>query len=432
MIMALGFPTRYAEKMPELDVLILSNGPGEVSTWVRPVVAALRRRLPDIEQMRVSVVLSPCANASGREAAIAASFPGVNRVQGPAHFFKFLLTGKTAENWDWRPEGVVVFLGGDQVYPLIISRRLGYRSVIYAEWDARWHRWIDAFGCMKPEILEQVKPEQRHKFQVIGDLMADVDPQENPAIADQLALTADTELIGMMPGSKKTKLSLGVPFLLAAADRIARDRPQVKFVIPVAPMLSLEALAAYADPAQNPDMAYIEGSRGTLVLDENVPRLRTPAGTDVLLWQALPAYDLMSRFDFCLTTIGANTAELGSLGVPMMVLIPSQKLDVMKAWDGIPGILANLPLVGNSFAKLINRLVLRTVLQAGKLFAWPNIWAGKEIVPERVGRITPANIAAEVVNYLEHPEQLATIRQHLRAVRGQAGAAEKLADLVLQ
>ncbi|PSN17324.1 lipid-A-disaccharide synthase [filamentous cyanobacterium CCP5] len=417
--------------MADLDVLILSNGPGEVSTWVRPVVAALRRRLPDSEQMRISVVLSPCANASGREAAIAASFPGVNRVQGPEQFFRFLLTGKTAEGWDWRPEGVVVFLGGDQVYPLIISKRLGYRSVIYAEWDARWHRWIDAFGCMTPEILDQVKPAQRHKFQVIGDLMADVDSQVNSSVAKQLDLAPDTELIGMMPGSKKNKLGLGVPFLLAVADHIRRDRPQAKFVIPVAPMLSLEAIAAYGDPAQNPDMAYIEGSSGTLVLDKEMPKLRTPAGTDILLWQAHPAYDLMGQFDFCLTTIGANTAELGSLGVPMMVLIPSQKLDVMKAWDGIPGILANLPLVGSGFAKLINRLVLQTIFKEGKLFAWPNIWAGKEIVPERLGRITPTEIAAEVVNYLQHPDQLEAMQQNLRAVRGQAGAADKLVDLIL-
>jgi lipid-A-disaccharide synthase len=37
----------------------------------------------------------------------------------------------------------------------------------------------------------------------------------------------------------------------------------------------------------------------------------------------------------CLTTVGANTAELGSLAVPMIVLLPTQQLDAMRAWDGL-------------------------------------------------------------------------------------------------
>ena len=175
--------------MAAADLLILSNGPGEISTWVRPVVKALRRRLPDSEQVRISVVLSPCANASGREAAIARSFPEVNRVQAAEHFFPFLLFGKTADPWDWHPHGVVLFLGGDQFYPLVIGKRLGYRTVIYAEWDARWHRWIDRFGCMQPATVEAAPLQFRHKCDVIGDLMADVgaDIELSEDIRQQLA-----------------------------------------------------------------------------------------------------------------------------------------------------------------------------------------------------------------------------------------------------
>ncbi|MEO1182357.1 MAG: hypothetical protein AAFX51_16255, partial [Cyanobacteria bacterium J06636_28] len=43
-----------------VDVLILTNGPGEVSTWVKPVVQQLRKREPDHGQLRLSVMLSPC------------------------------------------------------------------------------------------------------------------------------------------------------------------------------------------------------------------------------------------------------------------------------------------------------------------------------------------------------------------------------------
>lgn len=94
------------------DILILSNGPGEVTTWLRPVVIALREQLGnDISQVRISVILSPCPHATGKEARIAKSYPQVNRVQAPEHFWEFVFTGKTAENWDWRKKGVVIFLG---------------------------------------------------------------------------------------------------------------------------------------------------------------------------------------------------------------------------------------------------------------------------------------------------------------------------------
>ncbi|MGV0029477.1 lipid-A-disaccharide synthase, partial [Phormidesmis priestleyi ANT.L61.2] len=62
--------------MTQVDILILSNGPGEVTTWVRPVVRALRQQLGDDHSLvRISVILSPCPNATGKEAAIARSYP---------------------------------------------------------------------------------------------------------------------------------------------------------------------------------------------------------------------------------------------------------------------------------------------------------------------------------------------------------------------
>lgn len=430
-----------AEPQPAVDILILSNGPGEISTWVRPVVRSLRQRQRDPAQLRISIVLSPCANASGREAEIARALPGVDRVQGPADFFRFLLLGQTAESWTWANQGAVLFLGGDQIYPVLLGRRLGYRTIVYAEWEARWHRWIDRFGTMKPEIGQQARPEYQPKFTVVGDLMADVDgrsPLPAPLLsALGLESTAGAaspgEIIGLMPGSKKDKLELGVPLSLAVADKIRQARPQTRFVILVAPLLPLTTLAAYADRAHNAAaIELVDGATATLVHQGEIALLKTASGTEIYLWQGHPAYDVMGQFSLCLTTIGANTAELGSLAVPMLVLLPTQKLDAMKAWDGLPGILANLPLVGSPLARLINRLALKTILKEGRLFAWPNLWAKRQIVPELIGQITPQQVSDRVLDYLAHPETLEAMRQELQAVRGQPGAAAKLADLVLE
>lgn len=408
-----------------VDILILSNGPGEVTTWVRPVVQSLRQQLgEDRDQVRISVVLSPCPNATGKEAAIARSYPQVDRVQEAKHFFPFLLSGKTAENWDWRDKGVVLFLGGDQFYTVIIGKRLGYRTVVYAEWDARWHNWIDRFGVMQPQIATKASPKYADKFTVVGDLMAEaqeagkIEKDSKPKI----------ELIGILPGSKPAKLAQGVPLSLAIAQRIHAARPQTRFVIPVAPTLDLKTLARFADPNQNPLIQQFGWGSAELIIPSTseFPFFKTPSGLHVELFTQFPAYELLSQCSICITTVGANTAELGSLAVPMIVLLPTQQLDAMRSWDGLPGLLANLPGVGSFFAKAINWLVLRQ----GRLFAWPNKWANAEIVPELVGNIQPEDVADLVIDYLDHPHKLEQMRDRLRTVRGEPGAAQKLAQIL--
>lgn len=410
----------YAIKM--FDILILSNGPGEITTWVRPVVQALREQSQNQSfPARISLILSPCPNATGKEVNIARSYPEIDRVQGAEYFWQFLLLGKTQENWDWYQNGVVLFLGGDQFFTLVISKRLGYRSVIYAEWEARWWRYINRFGVMKSEILQSIPQGYQEKVEVIGDLMADV------ALSSSNSRISSDTIIGLLPGSKAAKLAQGVPLTLAIVEYLHQKRPQTRFIIPLAPTLDVQTLANFANPQYNPIIESFGGISAELYLEET-PYLKTKNNVIIEINTQFPAYNLLSNCQLCLTTVGANTAELGALAVPMIVLLPTQQLDAMRSWDGIPGILANLPGIGSIFAKIINSLVLKT----GKLFAWPNIWAKQEIVPELVGELQPEDIANLVLNYLDHPEQLETMRQRLQQVRGKPGAAQKLANIIIQ
>ncbi|MDY6941149.1 MAG: lipid-A-disaccharide synthase [Cyanobacteriota bacterium] len=430
-----------------VDILILSNGPGEVTTWVRPVVRELRRQLgDDRDRLRISVVLSPCPNASGREADIARSYREVDRVQEPQGFWRFLLRGETTQNWDWRKTGAIVFLGGDQIFPVILGLRLGYRTVVYAEWDARWHRWIDRFGVMKPQVMAGVAAKYADKFTVVGDLMADVSRSDGDRNLETLeGSSPDTtqELIGILPGSKSFKLTQGLPLSLAIAERIHYVRPQTRFVIPVAPTLDIETLAQFANPQYNSAIRPLGWTAADLKFEPDCfscgqqttsAYLETRSGLKVYLWTHRPAYNLLSRCRLCLTTVGANTAELGSLAVPMLVLMPTQQLDAMRAWDGLPGLLVNLPLVGTAMAKFVNWCAWRWLSRkaGASRLAWPNIWAQEQIVPELIGRLKPGTVARLALNYLENPQRLAAMSDRLRSVRGKPGAARKLAQLVVE
>ncbi|MEM7593351.1 MAG: lipid-A-disaccharide synthase [Cyanobacteria bacterium P01_A01_bin.83] len=430
--------------MQPTDIVILSNGPGEVATWVRPVVQQLPQILNQEISFRISVILSPCPHSTGKETAIALSYPEVDRVLPPEAFFEFLLWGKIPENWQWHSRGLVLFLGGDQFYTVIISKRLGYSSLIYAEWDARWYRFVNRFAAANQQVIEKVHQAYQHKFSVVGDLMADAASGIEPHTSNN----TDSPLIGLLVGSKPAKLFQGLPLCMAIAEKVQQhltaecgDRQalplqgrepvtQAQFVIPVAPTLDLVTLSNYANRQHNPLISALGNVDGTLMTDNEtqLSYLITSGGTKIQLLTEFPAYETLASCQLCLTTVGANTAELTTLRVPMIVMLPTQQLDAMRSWDGIPGILANLPGLGAVFAKLINWLIIRQ----NRLFAWPNIWAKQEIVPELVGKLEPKMVADLVLDYLAHPQKLQVMREHLTAVGRKTGAAKQIADIINQ
>ncbi|MCW6034740.1 lipid-A-disaccharide synthase [Spirulina subsalsa FACHB-351] len=410
-----------------VDLLILSNGPGEVTTWVRPVVECLAQQLgEERSRVRISLVLSPCTHATGKEGAIARSYPQIDRVQDAPHFWNFLLWGKTAENWDWHKRGLVLFLGGDQAFAVLLGKRLGYPIITYVEWEARWLNHVQRVGVMNEKAIAKAPPKYRTKLTIVGDLMTDVGqftPPQNP----------EEEWIGLLPGSKAMKLAQGVPFCCALVEYIHQQRPQTRFVIPVAPTLDIDTLAQFANPDYNPILSRMGNVGATLIHPdgEERPYLLTPQGVKILLWPDFPAYDILTQCRICFTTIGANTAQLAALGVPMIVGMSTQQLDAMRAWDGLPGLLANLPLFGKGFALLINWVMMQYTLKTKRLYAWPNLWAKREIVPELVGALTPEQIGKLMIDYLEHPERLEAMKGELAQVRGEGGAAQQLSQLVI-
>ena len=53
------------------------------------------------------------------------------------------------------------------------------------------------------------------------------------------------------------------------------------------------------------------------------------------------------------------------------------------------------------------------------------------IVPERIGNISPRKIAREVLFLIKNRNQLKSIRENLHKERGDKGAAEKLASIII-
>lgn len=408
------------------DLVILSNGPGEITTWVLPVVKQIRSfSTINQEKLRISLILSPCPHATGNEVDLARKFPEIDRTQGAKDFFPFLLWGKTADNWSWYSHGLVLFLGGDQFFALMIAKRLGFSSLIYAEWEARWYRYIDYFAVMQQSVIDKIPIKFHHKCILVGDLMADL-------IITNNSLSANTNniKIGLLPGSKPAKLTQGVPFLSAIASYLYQKNNQLEFIIPLAPTITAENLANYGKKKYNNLIAQLGDITTELIKINGQLFLETSTGVKIRLISEFPCYEEIAQCQLCLTTIGANTAQLGSLAMPMIVLIPTYQLTAMKSYDGIFGLLANLPIIGDIFATLINKLVIEYTLKKKKLYAWPNLWAKREIVPELIGELKVEEVGHLVLEWLENPDKLKQIKSDLQQLRGKAGASEKIAQMV--
>ena len=414
-----------ASAPPDAAVVLVSNGPGELSTWVLPLARRLHadrslRPLVAGAAVALRLVLVPCPNATGMEHRVAECWGLFERITRASQFWPLLL--RPARHGRWPRQGVVVFLGGDQFWSVLLSARLGYRHITYAEWVARWPQWNDRIAAMGVAAADRLAARWRGRCTVVGDLMADLS-----ADARCHAPLPGDEWVALLPGSKRAKLQVGMPFLLEAADRLAALRPGCRFLLPVASTTTASELLGFAGPV-NP-LARFYGAG----VPEPVPgllqggrALRTEAGTTIELVLEQPAHGVLAQCALALTTVGANTAELGALAVPMIVLVPTQHLHVMQAWDGWLGLLARLPLL---------RRLLGVALTAWRMhrrgfLAWPNIAAGRMVVPERVGDVTPAAIAEEAAQWLARPERLEGVREDLRSLRGRPGAVAQLAAMV--
>ncbi len=290
-----------AEPNPHGDacIVLVCNGPGELATWVRPLAQRLHRELPlrpltPGAPMALQLVLVPCPNATGIEHQVADRMGLFERISPAKRFWSLLLRPQRLGRWPRR--GVVVFLGGDQFWTVLLSARLGYRHITYAEWVARWPRWNDRIAAMGPAAADRLARRWQPRCQVVGDLMADL----SEAARSERPLPQG-EWVALMPGSKRAKLQVGVPFLLEAADRLAAQRPGIRFLLPVAPTTSVQELLAYGSAA-NP-IAQHYGS-GEPVLEGS--DLVTPAGSRICLVEEQPAHGVLSQCQLALTTVGVG------------------------------------------------------------------------------------------------------------------------------
>jgi lipid A disaccharide synthetase len=115
----------------------------------------------------------------------------------------------------------------------LLAKRLGYINITYAEWISRWPRWNNVIAAMNKNVKKSIPSKYRYKCKIIGDLMADITNKKEIALNLE-----EKKWIALLPGSKKAKLMVGIPFFLEMADHINKNNKNINFIIPIAPTTS--------------------------------------------------------------------------------------------------------------------------------------------------------------------------------------------------
>lgn len=401
-----------------MELVFTANSPGEVSTWLAPVVRAVRARTPEA---RISVFLVPCAFATGAEEAVVRAMGGVDRVYSPAGYWRHALTIPEVKGFD-KGRGALLYLGGDPFHAAWLARRLRLPALAYMERGSRFGRSFQEIfvpdEAARRRVVRRGVPEDR--VRIVGDLMIDaVRPQTGRSqFRAALGLDDDKPVLAVFPGSRMYEIRQALPFLLRAVEIAAEGRRELQCVVSLSPFVSPADLDVRPVPR-------LEGTRAKIVRDRERWRVVTERGLEVPAVHG-NSHDVMQAADLALTIPGSNTAEMAALGLPMVVALPLNLAETIPL-PGIAHYLERLPWVG---ARWKRALVVRRAMLA-PFVAWPNRKAGRAIVPEVKGFLRPEDVALEAARLLADGKARARMARELREVMGPAGAAGTVAERLL-
>ncbi|MBU1108714.1 MAG: lipid-A-disaccharide synthase [Candidatus Riflebacteria bacterium] len=199
-------------------------------------------------------------------------------------------------------------------------------------------------------------------------------PSGDPEDLKRTLQGAAGSLISLLPGSRTQEIHYILPVLLDAAEIILKQRPDTRFLLPVA---------------------------GTIDDSLVLPHLK---GRDLPLTMLRgQTYDAIAVSDLCLVASGTATLETAIIGTPMVVVYKVN-------W--------------------LTSLISKFVIQAEHI-GLPNVIAGRRIVPEFIrGDFKPSLIAAGALDILNSPEKQTKMREELDLVKkslGEPGASSRVA-----
>ncbi len=196
-------------------------------------------------------------------------------------------------------------------------------------------------------------------------------------LREKLGISDQEQVVGLFPGSRQSELKYIFETLLETAEQLLQRKPDVQFLLPVAPSLAREF---FTERLRNTDLPI-------QLVDENI-------------------YDVAAACDAILTVSGTVTLQIALVGTPLAIVYKLAPL---------------------SYA--IGKRVVKV-----KHVGLTNIVAGREVVREFLqDAANPESLREEIIRMLDDQEYAQQIRSDLAEVKrllGDPGCSLRVAKMV--
>ncbi len=319
------------------DIFITTNGPGEISTWVKPFVQEVKKNHP---QARVSLFILPCRFSTGNEEEVALGIREIDYVFRAKDFDKRLrsLPFKHSKN------GVIVFLGGDLFEAVLLKLRYKYKAIAYTEGQKSWKLFFNAFFLRDKD----------------GDLMFSSLQNEDLDKTVVKDLSRKRNIV-FFPGSRPEQFKHLFPLFQNVSKHVSA---QYRCVFSISSYIPDKLLEQYVE-------------EGTIYYKDK-------------------SLELMKSAYLAITIPGTNNIELAYLSVPSLIVFPFNYPEVVN-FKGLIGAILNFPILKTHGKSWLLRYLNKKV----KYTSLVNTKENKLIFPELRGNLQEKNIIDAINKILE-------------------------------
>ncbi|MCP3899862.1 MAG: lipid-A-disaccharide synthase [Desulfobacteraceae bacterium] len=315
---------------------------------------------------------------------------GLNGLFKKYLFFKGLLDNKIKTYFELNSPDLIILVDfyGFNIHIAKLAKKLSIPVVYYVSpqvYASREYRvknikkYVDKVICIFP-FERKIYEKYSVKTEYFGNPLVDIIEQKLETRDSDLLLEKykGINLIGLMPGSRKSELKSLLPPMLNII-KISKAYKSAKILLFAAgslEKLSIEQICQSSEINEHIDIIYSD------------------------------SYALRAKLDFCLTASGTITVENAILGIPMLIMY-------------------KLPWLTFKIAKAIVKV---------EYIGMPNLLAEEEILPEYVQAIDENVIADKVSEWQNNPDKLDSVRQSLNQVKeiiGKPGVIEKAAQVCI-
>ncbi len=376
-------------------LMLVGNGPGEITGWVLPIARAVRQRSQ--AGVRLVLLLPPSQFSSGGEGRIAGASGLFDELIPPARTIWLALGLGT---FSLTRPAALLHLGGD----LWVSRRLA----------ARWS--VPAFAYVEtPLIVRHQRAFQRifvAAEAVAGRLTAaGVDPSRlfvsgDPRLDDLPRRDATAEHgrphVVLLAGSREGFFRVLFPLWAETALALRALAPEVSLTVAASPHLPVESVDAALAPWRE------QFARASIT------------------FRLVEAPAVMAEADLVITIPGTTTMQVAAAPVAALVVVPLQSVGGVPT-EGFWHWLVSIPLLGPA----IKQALAPGYVKRQGFVSLPNRLTGRAILPEVIGRVEPAALARTAAALLQDPAARRRIEDALAEAAGPRGAAARIADQML-